>query len=163
VNKQKKTKKRGRIGTGRKFRTAPHVRAKVIARKIAGESYREIAAAEKISKNTVTRIMGSQEAAFLLQGFRDRVLGIVPLALKGLEKLVRRLDRQAIIETLYGTRVLMQRYEVQKVQDEPERTYDYTRAEFFGKFGRLPLNSELEEFEKTLNIEPITKAGLIEP
>jgi hypothetical protein len=84
------------------------------------------------------------------------ILDLVPSAIKGLRKLIRRVDRQAIIETLYGSRVLTQHQEVEKYE-EPVRTYDYTRAEFFGKYGRLPLDSELEEFEKTLDIKPLVK------
>ena len=81
----------------------------------------------------------------------------------GLAKLVRKTDRQAIIETLYGSRVLLRRQEIEKVNEEPQRTYAYTRAEFFGKYGRWPLNEELEEFEKTLDIQPIVKGELTEP
>ncbi len=99
----------------------------------------------------------------LVQSYRDRILDLVPSAIKGLAKLIKKTDRQAIIETLYGSRVFLRRQEIEKVEDEPQRTHDYTRAEFFGKYGRLPLNSELEEFAKTVDIQPITKAGLIEP
>src|SRR5437773_1617726 len=93
-----------------------------------------------------------------LSSFQATKFSLLPSAIKGLAKLIKKTDRQAIIETLYGTRVLTQRQEIEKVEDEPQRTYDYTRAEFFGKYGRLPLNEELEEFEKTLDIQPITKA-----
>ncbi len=37
------------------------------------------------------------------------------------------------------------------------RTFDYTKAEFFAVHGRLPLQAELEAFEKTLPIEPLVK------
>jgi len=97
----------------------------------------------------------------LVQSYRDMILDLVPTAIKGLRKLIRKVDRQAIIETLYGTRVLIQRQEVEKVE-EPVRTYAYTRVEFYGKYGRWPLNSELEEFDKTLPVEPLTKGELIE-
>lgn len=61
-----------------------------------------------------------------------------------------------ITEILYGSRVLINRPEVEKVE-EPKRTYAYTRVEFYGKYGRWPLNEELEEFEKTLEVEPLVK------
>ena len=97
----------------------------------------------------------------LLQFYRDMILDLVPAAIKGLRKLVRKVDRQAIIETLYGTRVLIQRQEIEKVE-EPVRTYDYTRAEFFVKHGRWPLEKELLEFDKTLEVEPLVKSSLTE-
>jgi len=92
----------------------------------------------------------------LLQSYRDMILDLVPSAIKGLRKLIRRVDRQAIIETLYGTRVLIQRQEVEKVE-EPVRTYAYTKAEFFCKYGRWPSLAEAIEFDKTLEVEPLVK------
>jgi len=157
----KNTKPRRNNPKGRNS-TPKEKQARILARSTY-QNISQIARDEGVSRGTVYRVRNTTENAMMLQAFRDEVLDIVPSALKGLKRLVKDLDRQAIIETLYGARVLLQRYEVQKVEDEPQRTYDYTRAEFFGKYGRLPLNSELEEFEKTLNIEPITKAGLIEP
>ncbi len=148
----------------RKLRTPLAKQARITARRMHGQSIRQIAAQENISKDTVMRVLSQEESSLLVRGYRDTILQEhVPLAMDSLKRLLRRDDRQATIETLYGSRVLTQRQEIEKVEDEPQRTYDYTRAEFFGKYGRLPLNSELEEFERTLNIEPITKAGLIEP
>jgi len=149
----------------RKLRTPLAKQARITARRMHGQSIRQIAAQENISKDTVMRVLSQEETSLLVRGYRDTILEEhVPLAMDSLKRLLQRDDRQATIETLYGSRVLTERQEIQKVEDEPQRTYDYTRAEFFGKYGRLPLNSELEEFERTeLNIEPITKAGLIEP
>ncbi len=148
----------------RKLRTPVAKQARITARRMHGQSIRQIAAQENISKDTVMRVLSQEESSLLVRGYRDTILQEhVPLAMDSLKRLLQRDDRQATIETLYGSRVLTQRQEIEKVEDEPQRTYDYTRAEFFGKYGRLPLNSELEEFERTLNIEPITKAGLIEP
>ena len=148
----------------RKLRTPLAKQARITARRMHGQSIRQIAAQEKISKDTVMRVLSQEETSLLVRGYRDAILQeYVPLAMDSLKRLLKRDDRQATIETLYGSRVLLQHEEIQKVEDEPQRTYDYTRAEFFGKYGRLPLNSELEEFEKTLDIQPITKAGLREP
>jgi len=146
-----------------KLRTPLAKQARITARRMHGQSIRQIAAQEKISKDTVMRVLSQEETSLLVRGYRDTILQEhVPLAMDSLKRLLKRDDRQATIETLYGSRVLTQHQEVEKYE-EPVRTYDYTRAEFFGKYGRLPLNEELEEFEKTLTIEPITKAGLIEP
>jgi hypothetical protein len=56
---------------------------------------------------------------------------------------------------------MIQRQEVEKVE-EPTRTFAYTKVEFFGRFGRWPLDSEVLEFEETLNVEPLTKGILVE-
>jgi len=82
---------------------------------------------------------------------------------RGLAKLVKQRDRQAIIETLYGSRVLIQRQEVAEVEDDDEeRDYSYPRVEFFGRYGRWPLDRELKQFEKTLDIKPLVKGELTE-
>jgi len=155
-------KKRGHKGTKGKLRTPAHVRARVLVRKLNNETHREIAAAEKISKNTVTRIMGHQETQMLIDSFRAAILGLVPDAIKVLGKLIReKEDRQAVLETLYGARVLIQRHEVEKVE-EPVRTYDLTRAEFFIQHGRWPTEKEVLEFDKTLEVEPLVKGSLTE-
>jgi hypothetical protein len=73
-----------------------------------------------LDRETVTRILSQQENQLLLQGYRQAVLRIVPDALVGLSHLVNQLDRTAIIEVLYGTRVLIDRHEVANVE-EPKR------------------------------------------
>jgi len=83
----------------------------------------------------------------LLQEFRNKVLDIVPKALKALAYHVGKKNLQATIETLYGARVLIQRHEVEKVE-EPVRTFDYTKAEFFAVHGRLPLRPSWKSLRK---------------
>jgi len=139
--------------------TAKTKQARVLTRVVLGQPERQIAKEEGISRGTVSRIRNSSENAMLLQSYRDMILDIVPNAIKGLAKLVKKTDRQAIIEALYGSRVLIQRQEVEKVE-EPVRTYAYTRAEFFGRYGYWPRNEELEEFDKTLKVEPLVKASV---
>jgi hypothetical protein len=92
-----------------------------------------------------------------VQGYRQAVLRIVPDALVGLFHLVKQGDRTAIIEVLYGARVLMDRHEKATEPEEPIRTYDSTRVLFYGRFGRWPRDSELEAFEKTIPTEPLVK------
>ncbi len=152
--RKKKPSKRGQK-KGRPY-TPQAKQTRIMARHIAGQSDREIAEKEGIHRGTVSRIRNSTENAMLLQEFRNKVLDIVPKALKALAYHVGKKNLQATIETLYGARVLIQRHEVEKVE-EPVRSYDYTKAEFFAVHGRLPLQAELEEFEKSLPIEPLVK------
>jgi len=150
----KKSTKRGQR-KGRPY-TAKTKQARVLTRVVLGQPERQISKEEGISRGTVSRIRNSSENAMLLQSYRDMILDIVPNAIKGLAKLVKREDRQAIIEILYGTRVLIRRQEVEKVE-EPVRTYAYTKAEFFCKYGRWPSLAEAIEFDKTLEVEPLVK------
>jgi hypothetical protein len=141
--------------------TAKSKQARVVGRSLLGQNVSEIASEEQISRGTVYRIRSQSENAMLLQSYRDMVLDLVPGALKGLGKLIRQVDRQAIIETLYGSRVLNQRQEVEAVR-EPKRTYAYPKVEFFAKYGRWPSLEEAMEFEKTLDIKPDVKGELTE-
>lgn len=72
-----------------------------------------IAPFEPSNRETVTRNLSQQENQLLLQGYRQAILRIVPDTLVGLSYLVNQLDRTAIIETLYGAKVLMDRHEVE--------------------------------------------------
>jgi hypothetical protein len=155
----KKSTKQGQR-KGRPYTPKPK-QATIIARHLSGQSDREITRQEGVSRGTVYRVRAQSENLMLVQSYREMILDLVPAAIKGLRKLIRKVDRQAIIETLYGTRVLIQRQEVEKVE-EPVRTYAYTRAEFFGKYGRWPRNEELEEFDKTLKVDPIVNGELTE-
>src|SRR5437016_2332129 len=141
----------------RKLRTPLAKQARVTARRMHGQSIRQIAAEENISKDTVMRVLSQEETSLLVRGYRDTILQEhVPLAMDSLKRLLKRDDRQATIETLYGSRVLIQRQEVEKVE-EPVRTYAYTKAEFFCKYGRWPSLAEAIEFDKTLEVEPLVK------
>jgi len=146
----------------RKLRTPPVKQARVTARRMHGQSIREIAAQENISKDTVMRILSKEEISLLVQGYRDTILqDFVPLAMNSLKRLLKRDDRQATIETLYGSRVLVQREEIQ-IAEEEERTYEMPQVEFFGKYGRWPSLEEAIEFEKTLDIKPFIKGHFAE-
>jgi hypothetical protein len=89
------------------------------------------------------------------------ILDIVPDAIKGLAKLVKERDRQAIIETLKGARVLIDRHEVATVQ-EPERTYDSAKVAFYEKYGHWPTHEEAVKFDRTIARKPTVKGELTE-
>jgi transposase-like protein len=153
----KKSTKRGQR-KGRPYTPKPK-QARIIARHLSGQSDREIARQEGVSRGTVYRVRAQSENLMLLQSYRDMILDLVPASIKGLGKLIRRVDRQAIIETLYGSRVLIHRQEVEQVQP-PLQDHSYVKVEFYGKYHRWPTNEEMVEFEKTLPFTPLIKGEL---
>jgi transposase len=155
----KKSTKRGQR-KGRPYTPKPK-QARIIARHLSGQSDREIAKQEGVSRGTIYRIRSQSENAMLLQSFREMILDIVPDAIKGLAKLVKERDRQAIIETLKGSRVLIDRHEVATVQ-EPERTYDSAKVAFYEKYGHWPTHEEAVKFDKTIVRKPTVKGELTE-
>jgi hypothetical protein len=92
---------------------------------LTGKGRREISRELGLDPETVTRIISQQENQILLQGYRQTVLRIVPDALVGLSHLVNQLDRTAIIETLYGAKVLIDRHEVDVATPEVQ-DYSYS-------------------------------------
>jgi len=146
----------------RKLRTPLAKQARVTARRMHGQSIREIAAQESISKDTVMRILSNEEASLLIRGYRDTILQeYVPLAMNSLKKLLKQEDRQATIETLYGAKVLIDRHEVENIPP-PVRDHSYPRVLFFGKYKRWPTDEEAVKFEKTIVVKPTVKGVLAE-
>src|SRR5258706_14442192 len=139
-NTAKPKRKREKWGTSKRpLNTPPSKQALVVGLSFIGKKRSAISRELGLDRETVTRILSQQENQLLVQGYRAAVLKIVPDALIGAQELVKRLDQRMITEVLYGSRVLIQRHEVEKVE-EPKRTFAYTRAEFFGKYGRWPRN-----------------------
>ena len=134
----------------------------VLGLALTGKGRRQIARELGLDRETVTRILSQEEHQHLVQGYRQAVLRIVPDALVGLFHLVKQGDRTAIIEVLYGARVLIDRHEKAAEPEEPIRTYDSTRVLFYGKYHRWPKDYELEAFERTIPVEPIVKGSLNE-
>lgn len=155
---KQKRKKWGTSVRGKAYKPSTPVvkQAAVLALYLQNNKKLTIARELGLDRETVARIISQQENETLLQRYRDVVMKMVPDALIGAHHLVKQVDRQMITDILYGSRTLIQRHEVQKVE-EPKRTYAYTKVEFFGKYGRWPLDSELAKFEKTLTIEPLVK------
>jgi hypothetical protein len=163
VTKPQKTAKRKRWGStkGRCY-TAIGKQMQVVGLTLTGKRRREIARELGLDRETVTRILSQEENQQLVQGYREAVLKIVPDALVQLSNLVDHGDRTAVIETLYGAKVLIDRHEVAPEPEEPVRTYDSTRVLFFGKYHRWPKDSELLAFDRTIPTEPLVKGSLKE-
>jgi transposase-like protein len=155
-------RQRGKWGASKKpLNTPPSKRANVVGMYLSGAKIRAISRELGLDRETVTRILSQQENQLLLQGFRQAVLRIVPNALVGLSHLVNQLDRTAIIEVLYGARVLIDRHEVATVQ-EPERTYDSAKVAFYEKYGHWPTHEEAVKFDRTIVRKPTVKGELTE-
>ena len=137
-------------------------KAGVIRRRMRGETTREIAHAEGIARNTVIRILSLPEVRKAIAKSRGLILGrademserLVQMALGETSKG----DRQALVNILRGIGVLTSNLEVEETIPE-ERNYAYPKIAFFHKFGRWPTLEEAIEFDKTLDVEPLTKAS----
>jgi len=147
------------IGTSRRrgFYTPKGKIARVRVRRIVGQTFRQIAEAENLSKNTVARILCQDETNEYIQAYQSAILTeLVPLAVKGLKELLKKADRQAVIETLYGTKVFSQKHQVEGVTSH-ERDYSDAKIEFYYKFGRWPTLAEAKEYDKTIPVKPLLK------
>jgi hypothetical protein len=136
--------------------TGPGKRAEVVGLRLANWNKSKIAKHVGLNRQTVSRILSQSEVETVLKTYRANVMQMVPDALAGLHVLIRELDRQAIIETLYGSKVFGEKKEIDVSRTE-ERTYSFPKVAFFGKFGRWPTLEEAIEFDKTLDVEPLTK------
>jgi hypothetical protein len=138
--------------------TSPIKRAEVVGLHLAHKTRTEIATLTGLNRQTVSRILSQSEVEALLQTYRSHVLQMIPDALDGLHVLIREMDRTAIIETLYGSKVFSEKKEVDVSRTE-ERTYSFPQVAFFGKFGRWPSLEEAKKFDRTLKLEPLVKAS----
>jgi hypothetical protein len=134
----------------------PGKRAEVVGLRLANWNKSKIAKHVGLNRQTVSRILSQSEVETMLETYRANVLQMVPDALAGLHVLIRELDRQAIIETLYGSKVFSEKKEIDNSRDE-QRTYAFPKIAFFHKFGRWPTLEEAIEFDKTLDVEPLIK------
>src|SRR5579859_4137679 len=92
----------------------------------------------------------------LVHGYRDAMLRMVPDALIGACELVKRFHPRTINNALYGTPVLIDCHQVEKIEP-PRRTHASAKVEFFAKYGRWPSQAEAEAFDKTVTRKPILK------
>jgi hypothetical protein len=153
-------RKREKWGTSKKpLNTPPSKQALVVGLSLTGKKRSAISRELGLDRETVTRILSQQENQLLLQGYRQAVLRIVPDALIGLSHLVNQGDRTAIIEVLYGARVLMDRHEVETTAPQVQ-DYSYSKVEFFSKYGRWPSEKEAIEFDATLPCTLLVKKRL---
>ena len=130
---------------------------RVFALALAGNNKSKIA--KEVGINPVARILSQQEFDSLVDEFRSRIItNLAEIAYKGLEHLLKKKDRQAVMQTLFGLNILSQHAAI-KLQDGelPERTYDDAKVRFYYEYGRWPTKAEAIEFDKTIVVEPFTK------
>lgn len=161
-NTAKRKRKREKWGTSKKpLNTPPSKQALAFGLYLTGKKRSAISRELGLDRETVTRILSQQENQLLLQGYRQAVLRIVPRALIGASELVDRLDRQMITDVLRGSRVLVDRHEVENTPP-PVQDYSYSRVLFFGKYKRWPTDEEAIKFDKTIPVKPTVKGSLEE-
>src|ERR1039458_1113809 len=78
---RKATKHRQSPPKTRGLYTAEPVRGRVLARHVTGQSNRQIPVAERLDRETVSRILSQREVAELMAQYRSRLLGMLPKAI----------------------------------------------------------------------------------
>ena len=139
----------GQIGTRKRGSYIPVPKQlRVAVRYIAGETTREIAKNEQLSKNTVTKILRQPEIDRAMAVYRSELTELVPLALKGLKRRLNEANPELIKATLQGVRLFSTstRVEHAKVDDVSERTD--AELEHAVKFQRWPTPEELAYHEE---------------
>lgn len=154
---QKKRQRKIRKG----LYTPKATQADIVALSLTGSKKAAIARKLGLNPGTITRVLSQQETQNLIQSYRSVVLSIVPDALIGLSHLVNATDRQAIIETLYGGKILINRQEVEAIE-EPKRTYASSTLDFYYKHHRWPTLEEAMKHDKTMVRKPAVKGELVE-
>ena len=88
--------------------------------------------------------------------FRHRECASLSSRPLGLHQLKKK-DRQAGIETLYGSKVLLQQHDVAVTSQPAERDYSSAMVRFYYEYGRWPTRQEAIDFDKTIPVEPLVK------
>ena len=139
--------------------TSQAKQGEVIGLALAGQSNRGIARLTGLKRETVARILSQDEYSALIQKYRSQIIEqMLPKALKGLDKILSRKkpDRQAIIDLLYGCKVLSAHHEVE-VPRTFERDYSDAMVRYYYEYGRWPTKAEAIEFDKTIPVELLKK------
>jgi hypothetical protein len=163
-NQHKPAKKEGRkwAAPAKNPYTPMAKQAAEMALGVAGESNVQIARKVGLNRETVTRILSQPECEALAGEYRSEILSrIVPLAIKSLEKLVRKADRVAVIQTLFGMKIFSQRHEMELNKGQlPERNYADAKIKFYYQSGRWPTLEEAKQFDKTIPVKLLLKGPL---
>ena len=140
--------------------TAKSKETKVVAMAVAGFNNSQIASEVKLNRETVARILSQNEFDDLTAQLRSRAITEIGNdAVSQLRKLVQKGNARAILETLYGLRVLSKntQFELKGGLERGERDYADTKVQFYYQYGRWPTKKECLEFEKTIEVEPLIK------
>jgi transposase-like protein len=162
-NQPKSAKPKHKWGSAAKKRmnTSAATQFNVAAMYLSGAKQRKISRELGIDRETVSRILGQEEAELLVHGYREALLKIVPNALIAASELVQRLNPKIVTDVLRGARVMVDRHEVANIPP-PVQDYSYSRILFFGKYKRWPTDEEAIKFDKTIPVKPTVKGSLEE-
>jgi transposase len=128
--------------------------ARVAQRIVTGESQREAAKNEGISRSVVQRILSREEFRAIQAEGRSDVVRLVHKAAQGLEHHLKKKDLTACLETLKGTQILMPRTQTEISLSQPAEYTEFGYAayakkgneelEFAVRFRRWPSEAEVE-------------------
>jgi len=90
-----------------KMLTPKSVQDRVIARKLAGQSNRQIARQLALHHGTVGKILSQAEVQVMLNEYRQSAINLVPKAIKVCSYRLDRKDGKIAIEILKGTQVFV--------------------------------------------------------
>ena len=127
----------------------------VLARKLVGQSEREIARSEKMGRNTVARILSQEEFQKAVLEGRTRVIELIQKAIRAYRKILdakRHRDKaQVARHILDGTQVMIPRSEQVQHTSFEEEAEKRTTAElqFAAKQGRWPTDEEMIHYAET--------------
>jgi hypothetical protein len=141
---------------------SPEAKARVIRRRMRGETIRQIAAAEGIARNTVIRILSLPEVQRAVNRTRSLILHSADQLAERLMAIAlgksKKGDRQALVDLLRGIGVLTAKFEVSDLTEQ-ERDHSSSMFLYYVRFGRWPTLKEAKEFEETVDIPLLTKGS----
>lgn len=152
----------------RRPRRAPYVRkphtphakqVTVEALAMTGANYSQIARETGINRETVVRILSQSEMEMRRAQGRSIILEAVPTLATLLVEIAKGKDLIAILAALRGVGALTHKLEVENSTAAEQRSYAFPKVAFFHKHGRWPTEKEAIAFDRTLDVEPLTKAS----
>jgi hypothetical protein len=119
--------------------TPKSVQDRVIARKLAGQSNRQIARQLALHHGTVGKILSQAEVQVMLNEYRQSAIELVPKAIKVCSYRLDRKDGKIAIEVLKGTQVFVGRQE-QEVHEKKDEFSGRTaeELEYYAQHGEWP-------------------------
>lgn len=136
---------------------SPLKRKDIVARRAAGQTVREVAAAEKCGTNTVTKVTNSPEGQAELsrlgdehtEALRQQLRGIVPAALRTLADAVEN-DPLIAYKVLRGSGIARYKDEskVELTASDPYEKYSPIEKAFYLYHSRFPKPEEMGQAER---------------
>ena len=129
----------------RRSYTPDPVRTRIIAGYLAGMSNRGIAKKEGVDRDTVSRVLSSDEVAEMKQKYRLQLLALVPLAIAAYERLLKSKDDRVLAaaasKILVGLEIFSEDG-VCPVQTSPSQDHDQRKHLILGQLTEMMLRKE---------------------